>query len=133
MPNDFGTHHCWNRSALVNASNTRRAGALTVRVTTSSRSDLRSAVVRFFTGAGSLSLLASIELLLGFELFDDLVQLVETGGPELSVGLEPGGLRFQPMRAERAGAHPSDLLGGHQPRLLQDPDVLLHPGEGHLE
>src|SRR5687767_1383234 len=74
-PYDLGTHHLLNRSALVHASNTRRAGPLTVRVTTSSRSDLRSDVVRFFTG--SLSLLASIDLLLVFQFLDDFVQLIE--------------------------------------------------------
>src|SRR5215813_774226 len=53
IPNDFGTHHCLNSSGLVQASNTMRAGALKVRVTTSSRSDLRSIVVGFFMGVGS--------------------------------------------------------------------------------
>ena len=46
MPNDFGIHHCLSNSGFVQASNTWRAGALKVRVTTSSRSDLRSTVVR---------------------------------------------------------------------------------------
>src|SRR5687768_18048953 len=77
IPIDFGTHHCLNSSGLVHASNTRRAGPLTVRVTTSSRSDVRSTVVRFFIGATSLSLLASIDPLLPFQSLDDLVQLVK--------------------------------------------------------
>src|SRR5205809_6745306 len=76
-PIDFGTHHRLNSSGLVHASNTRRGGPLKVRVTTTSRSDFRSTVVRFFIGAGSLSLLASIDHLLLFQLFDNLVQLVE--------------------------------------------------------
>src|SRR3954470_4402295 len=76
-PADFGTHHRLNRSGLVHASNTMRAGALKVRVTTSSRSDFRSTFVWFFMRAGSLSLLASIEHLLLFQFFDNLVQLVE--------------------------------------------------------
>src|SRR3954464_6014082 len=50
MPIDFGTHHCLNSSGLVHASNTMRAGPLKVRVTTSSRSDFRSTIVRFFMG-----------------------------------------------------------------------------------
>src|SRR5919107_4732650 len=62
-PHDFGAHHRRNSSGLVHASNTMRAGPLTVRVTTSSRSDFRSTVVGFFPEAGSLSLLASIDLL----------------------------------------------------------------------
>src|SRR5436189_4424937 len=76
-PNDFGTHHRISSSGLVHASNTMRAGALKVRVTTSSRSDFRSDVVWFFAGRGSLSLLASIDLLLLFKFLDNLVQLVE--------------------------------------------------------
>src|SRR5689334_6701336 len=76
-PNDFGTHHRVNSSGLVNASNTMRAGPLTIRVTTSSRSDLRSTVVRFFIAMGSLSPLVSIDFLLPFQFFDNVVQLVE--------------------------------------------------------
>ena len=77
MPNDFGAHHCSSRSGLVQASNTRRAGALKLRVTTSSRSDFRSTVVRFFPEVGSLSPFASIDLFLLFQFLDNLVQLVE--------------------------------------------------------
>src|SRR6185369_7955574 len=84
MPIDFGTHHCLNSSGLVHASNTMRAGPLMVRVTTSSRSDFRSAVVWLFTGVGSLSLLASIDLLLPFQFLNHLVQLVEACVPELA-------------------------------------------------
>src|SRR5688500_16323395 len=93
IPSDFGTHHCLNSSGLVHASNTMRAGPLTVRVTTSSRSDFRSTVVRFFMG--SLPLLASIELLLPFQFLDNLVQLVEARAPELAVPLDPGRLFLQ--------------------------------------
>src|SRR5881397_1251275 len=76
-PHDFGTHHRLNSSGLVNASNTMRAGPLMVRMTTSSRSDFRSTVVRFFVRVGSLSLLASIDVLLPFQFLDHLVQFVE--------------------------------------------------------
>src|SRR6476660_172967 len=76
-PNDFGTHHRLNSSGLVNASNTMRAGPLMVRLTTSSRSDFRSTVVRFFVGVGSLSLLVSMDVLLPFQFLDNLVQFVE--------------------------------------------------------
>src|SRR6185369_12029788 len=72
-PYDFGTHHLLNRSALVQASNTRRAGPLTVRVTTSSRSDFRSTSVRFFIGVASVPLLSSIGFLLQFQFFDNIV------------------------------------------------------------
>src|SRR4051794_16971663 len=105
MPHDFGTHHRLNSSDLVHASNTMRAGALKVRMTTSSRSDFRSDVVGFFIGAGSLSLLASIDHLLVFQLLDDPVQLVEACGPELAIPLDPGGLFLQSARAQLAGPH----------------------------
>src|SRR5215510_10740450 len=132
-PHDFGTHHRLNSSGLVHASITTRAGPLTVRVTTSSRSDFRSTVVRFFMCVGSLSLLASIDLLLPFQFLDNLVQLVEACGPELAVPLDPCRLFLQPARAELAGPHPPDLLCDDEPRLLQDADMLLHAGEGHVE
>src|SRR5262249_42252223 len=73
MPIDFGSHHCLNSSGLVHASNTMRAGPLKVRLTTSSRSDFRSTVVRFFMGVGSLSLIAPIVFLLPFQFLDNLV------------------------------------------------------------
>src|SRR5262249_7230319 len=133
MPIDFGAHHCLNSSGLVHASNTMRAGPLNVRVTTSSRSDFRSTVVRFFIGVASLSLLASIDLLLPFQFLDNLVQLVKACVPELAIPLEPGRLFLQSARADLAGPHAPDLLRGDEPRLLQDTDVLLHAREGHVE
>src|SRR6202795_4828234 len=133
MPSDFGTHHRLISSGLVHASNTMRAGPLKVRVTTSSRSDLRSTVVRFFMGVGSLSLLASIDLLLPFQFLDNRVQLVEACVPELAVPLDPCRLFLQSARAELAGPHAPDLLRGDEPGLLQDADVLLHAREGHVE
>src|SRR5215470_7521274 len=133
MSIDFGTHHCLNSSGLVHASNTMRAGALKVRVTTSSRSDFRSTVVRFFMGAGSLSLIASIDFLLPFQFLDNLVQLVEACVPELAIPLDPGRLFLQSARADLAGPHAPDLLRGDEPGLLEDADVLLHPREGHVE
>src|SRR4051812_26033101 len=89
-PNDFGTHQRWNSSARVQASNTRRAGPLKRRVTTSSRSDPRSTVVRFFMRAGSPSLFASIGHFLPFEFLDDVVELGEARLPESAVPLQPG-------------------------------------------
>src|SRR5688572_31741502 len=109
MPIDFGTHHRLKSSGLVHASNTMRAGPLKVRVTTSSRSDFRSTVVRFFIGVGSLSFLASINLLLPFQFFDNLVQLVEPCIPELAVPLDPCRLFIQSAQAEPAGPHAPDL------------------------
>src|SRR5512145_2888981 len=133
MPIDFGTHHCLNSSGVVHASNTMRAGALKIRVTTISRSDFRSTVVPFFMGVGSLSLFASIDLLLPFQLFDNLVQFVEACVPELAVPLDPRRLVVQPERPQLAGPHATDLLGGDETGLLQNADVLLHARQGHVE
>src|SRR4029450_7427118 len=133
MPIDFGAHHRMNSSGLVHASNTMRGGPLKVRVTTSSRSDFRSTVVRFFMGVGSLSLLASIDLLLPFQFLDNFVQLVELCVPELAVPLDPCRLFIQSAHAELAGPHAPDLLRGDEPCLLQDADMLLHAREGHVE
>src|SRR5678816_1347057 len=118
MPIDFGSHHRLNSSGLVHASNTMRAGPLKVRVTTSSRSDLRSTVVRFFMGAGSLTLFASINLLLPFQFLDNLVQFVEPCVPELTVPLDPCRLFIQSAQAEPAGPHAADLRRGNEARLL---------------
>src|SRR5262245_57755060 len=133
MPIDFGAHHRLNSSGLVHASNTLRAGALKVRVTTSSRSDFRSTVVVFFIGVASLALLASIDLLLPFQFLDNLVQLVEACVPDLAIPLDPGRLFLQSAPADLAGPHAPDLLRGNEPGLLQDADVLLHAREGHVE
>src|SRR5664279_4988753 len=133
MPIDFGTHHRLNSSGLVHASNTMRAGPLNIRVMTSSRSDLRSTVVRFFAEVGSLPFLASIDRLLPFQFIDNLVQFVEACVPELAVPLDPFHLFLQPAQAELAGPHASDFLRGDQPRLLQDADMLLHARERHVE
>src|SRR5277367_6889261 len=64
IPNDFGAHHRLSSSGLVHASNTMRAGPLKVRVTTSSHSDFRSTVVRFFMGAGAARKLKRAQILL---------------------------------------------------------------------
>src|SRR5271170_1870150 len=132
-PVDFGAHHSSSSSGLVHASNTRRAGPLKVRVMTNSRSDFRSTVVRFFTGVGSLALLASIDPLLPFQVLDNPVQLVEACVPELTVPRDPCRLFFQSAPTELAGPHAPDLLRGDEPRLLQDADMLLHAREGHVE
>src|SRR5262245_6925377 len=65
-PNDFGAHQRLSNSGWVQAWYTMRAGPLKVRVTTSSRPDFRSAVVRFFMGVDSLSVPVSMDLLLPF-------------------------------------------------------------------
>src|SRR5882672_2985537 len=132
-PNDFGTHHRLNSSGLVHASNTMRAGPLKVRVTTSSRSDFRSTVVWFFMEVGSLSLLASIDLLLPFQFLDNHVQLVEACVPEQAVPFDPRRLILQPAPPQLAGPHATDFLCAHETSLLHDADVRLHAREGHVE
>src|SRR5678809_1091115 len=88
---------------------------------------------RFFMGVGSLTLLASINLLLPFQFLDNLVQLVEPCIPELVVPLDPCRLFIQSAQAELAGPHAPDLLRHDEPGLLQDADVLLHARERHVE
>src|SRR5580700_9306492 len=132
-PVDFGAHHRLSSSGLVHASNTMRVGPLKVRVTTSSRSDFRSTVVRFGMGVGSFSLLASIDLLLALQFLHNLVQRVEACLPELAEPLDPFRLLLQSAPAELAGPHAPDLLRGDEPRLLQDAHMLLHAREGHVK
>src|SRR5207302_1872457 len=91
-----------------------------------------STVVRFFVAFGSLSFFASIDLLLAFQLLDDLVELVEARGLELAVPFDPFRLRRKAARAELAGPHPPDLLRGDEPGSLQDADLLLHARQGHV-
>src|SRR5580698_5958867 len=99
-PIDFGTHQRLSSSGFVHASNTMRAGALKVRVTTISRSDLRSTVVRFCTEIGSLFFLASIGLLLPFQFLNNRIQLTEAYVPELAVPFDPSRLIVQAAKAE---------------------------------
>src|SRR5689334_14600561 len=110
---DFGTHQRLKSSDLVHASHTRRAGALKVRVTTSSRSDVRSAVVGFFMGVLSV-VLASIVSFLRFQFLEHVVEFVEACCPKLSVPCEPSHLFLQPARAEPARPHAPDLFGGDE-------------------
>src|SRR4051812_2977546 len=132
MPIDFGAHHRLNSSGVVHASNTMRGGPLNVRVTTSSRSDVRSTVVRFVMGGASFSFLASIDLLLLLEFLDNGSQLADPCAPDLAVPPDPPRLAIQPAQAERAGPHAPDFLCGDEPRLFQDADMLLHAREGHV-
>src|SRR4029079_13199304 len=67
------------------------------------------------------------------QFLDHLVQLVEACLPEPAVPLDPGRLFLQSAQAELAGPYAPDLLGDDEPRLLQDADMLLHAGEGHVE
>src|SRR5690606_13116406 len=127
-PAASGTHQRLNRSGLLQASNTRWTGPSNVRVTTNSRSDLRSTLV----GLTAVLFALAICLLLAFQVFDDPVQSVEAGAPELAMLLDPGGLLLEPARPEPAGAHAPVLLRAHQPGLLQHAHVILHPGQGHV-
>src|SRR6478609_860112 len=132
-PIDFGTHHCLRSSGLVHASNTIRAGPLMVRVTTNSRSDVRSIVVRLLAGVNPLSLFATIDFLLLFESLDNQIQFVEARVPEPSVLFEPRCLFLQATHAEPAGPYAPHLFRRDETGLLQDADVLHHARERHLE
>src|SRR4051794_2506517 len=108
MPVDFGAHQRVNRSGLVQASNTMRAGALKLRVMTSSRSDLRSVVVRFATEPGSGFPFSSIDFLLPFHVFNHFVQRIKAGTPKLAVTLDPFHLLIQLPQPKLASAHAPD-------------------------
>src|SRR5215470_3582160 len=131
-PNDFGTHQRLNNSGLLHASKTMCAGALNVRLTTSSRSDLRSTAVRFMA-AGLPSFPSGIWLLLGFQVLENLVQRVEACAPELAVPLDPGSLFFQGAHAKPAGSDAPGLFRSDERCPLQHANMLLHAGEGHME
>ncbi len=133
MPIDFGTHHRLNSSGLVHASNTMRAGPLKVRVTTSSRSDFRSTVVRFFMGWAHSLFLRPSTFSFRFSSSTTLSNSSKRASQSWRYSLDPCRLFLQPARAELAGPHAPDLLRGDEPRLLQDADVLLHAREGHVE
>src|SRR5262245_4243634 len=133
MPIDFGTHHCLSSSGRVHASNTRRAGPLKVRVTTSSRSDVRSTVVRFFVAVGSSSLFSTIDFFLSFQCLDNRVQRLEACAPEMLVSLDPRCRFLQSTHAERTGPHATDLLRGDEPHLFQDAHVFLYSRERHVK
>src|SRR5262245_37755271 len=130
MGTDFGTHQRFISSGVVQASNTMRAGALNVRVTTRSRSDFRSTVVWFFVGSRSFVFTA---LLLFLEFLDDVVQVVEARCPHALIPFEPRRLGRKAALAESAGAHASDLFRGDESGILQHTDVLLHAGKGHMK
>src|SRR5262249_17153905 len=131
-PTDFGTHQRLNNSGLLHASKTMCAGALNVRVTTSSRSDLCSTAVRFMA-AGLPSFPSGIWLLLAFQVLDNLVQRVKPCAPELAVPLDPGGLFFQRAHAKPAGSDAPGLFSSDERCPLQHTNMLLHAREGHVE
>src|ERR1700724_1629186 len=134
MPNDFGTHQRLNNSGLLHASKTMCAGALNVRVTTSSRSALRSTAVRFMA-AGLPSFPSGICLLLAFQVLDNLVQRVEACAPELAVPLDPGGLFFQRAHAKPAGSDAPGLFSSDERGPLQHaaPGRVRQRGERSVE
>src|SRR5690349_23062571 len=83
--------------------------------------------------ATSRSFVASIVLLLLFQLLDDLVQLVEARIPEPAIPVDPGRLLVEPPRTEPARPDAPDLLRGDELGLLEDADVLPHARQGHVE
>src|SRR5262249_28644778 len=128
----FGTHQSLNNSGLLQASKTMCAGALNVRVTTSSRSDLRSTAVRFMA-AGLPSLPSGICLLLVFQVLDNLVQRIEACAPEFGGPLGPGGLFFPRAHGNPAGSDAAGLFSSDERCPLQHANMFLHAREGHME
>src|SRR5881398_3509064 len=60
-----------------------------------------------------------------FRAFDDLREAVEP--------LQPRADALEGVWREHAPADAADLLRRHELRLLEQPDVLLHPGQRHAE
>src|SRR5690606_37596395 len=109
------------------------AGALNVRLTTISRSEVRSTVVRCFWAVGSLTFFASMERSLPFQLLDHVVQPFEARLPELVIPCYPLCFLLQATSSELAGSHSPHFLSGDEPRVFQNDDVLLHAREGHVK
>src|SRR5580765_6175726 len=133
MPSDSGTHQRINSSGMVQALKTSWTGPLKVRVTTSSRSEVRSVVVSSFMSARLFARIASIGFLLLLEFFDDGVERVEPFGPALAMAFDPGCLVGQGSGTQPAGADTTDLPGGDEARLLEHAHMLFHAGERHSE
>ena len=125
IPNDFGVHHRCSSSGVVQAWNTRRAGPLKVRVTTSSRPDVplhRGAVIR----AGSLvSFVASIDILLAFQFLDHVIQRLEAGAPEWRYRSIQAASSSSRRGAQLAHPHAPYFFSNDKPGLLQNLDMLL--------
>src|SRR5213596_3121334 len=60
-----------------------------------------------------------------FRAFDDLREAVEA--------LQPRADALEGVGREHAPADAADLLRRHELRLLEQPDVFLHPGQRHAE
>src|ERR1700722_15110841 len=101
-----------------------RAGALNVRVTTSSRSDRRSTVVVFVATAGSLPFPTAMGLLLVLELFHELIQFLETFLPDAPVASEPAVHLPKRLRTQLVEALLGARLHVDQPRLFQHAQML---------
>ena len=132
-PNDFGAHHRWKSSGLVQASNTMRAGPLKVRVTTSSRSDLRSTVVLFFPGRITLFFCVHRSFPSVSILRQDLSSASKREAQSaryVSIHAVSSASRRGPSLQVRT--RPT-FSRGDEPGLFQDADMLLHAREGHVE
>src|SRR5262249_33490311 len=103
-----------------------------VRVTTSSRSDLRSTAVRFMA-AGLPFFPLGICLFLWFQVLDNLVQRGEAVAPRFAGAVGPGGVFFQRAPAKAAGSCAAGLFSSDERCPLQHANMLLHAREGHME
>src|SRR4051794_34671332 len=72
-------------------------------------------------------------LRLSFRAFEELPEAIQTGVEHLRVRHDPLLYVIQAPRTEAAAPSPADLLGRHELGVLEDPYVLLQPGQRHPE
>src|SRR5215218_5297040 len=90
---DFGTHQRWNSSGRLHALKTALGGASNIRLTTSSRSPLRSTEVRFCAPLALLTCRSIAFLLFHFD--QNFVECFEAGLEQPPVRLDPVRLRLE--------------------------------------
>src|SRR5262249_57250340 len=71
--------------------------------------------------------------LLSFRALEERAQSIQTRFEHLPVSGHPCGFEVEAARSERARPDAPDLLRAHQSSRLEDPHVLLHARDGHVE
>src|SRR5262245_47499464 len=114
-----GPYHSPTSSGSSIVAKTRSRGASKMRSTRISRS-VGVVTVAVFCSAAILLSLSS-----GQQRVESVVALLD----HRAVVVDPGGKRVAPVGTEPALPGAADLLALDEAGLLQDPEVLLHPGQ----